>query len=61
MNKHIIDPSTLTEEQIKAIKNEYEIAEANCRSENELLNDVGYGRATLLECLFGEELFEKGE
>ncbi len=61
MNAPIIDPSTLIEEQRNKIYTLYSYAEEDLESDNELIQNVGYGRKTLLDVLFSREFFEKGE
>lgn len=57
MTTPIIDPLTLTEGQRESIRIFYWDAKTDLDSENELPQNVGYGRATLLEALFGSEFF----
>ena len=69
MNKPIIDPSTLTKEQRKEIRDEYEF-NAQCyaqfsANESDLkcikVAEWHKGRCDELILFFGEEFFDKGE
>ena len=59
MNKPLIDPSTLTEEQREAIKHKYEVSP----NPYDHQFNVGIGEVWLeaFEWLFGLEFFKKGE
>lgn len=62
MNKPIIDPSTLTEEQREEIRKEYNLnVESEDRSNGPVEEHWYSGRNLTLLWLFGEEFFEKGE
>lgn len=57
MNKPIINPSTLSEEQRELLLIFYWDAETDLEAHNELPQTVGYARKSLLEALFGSEFF----
>lgn len=57
MNKPIIDPSKLSEEQRASLRKSYWVAKTYLGLYNESLRYVGIGRTTLLEALFGSEFF----
>lgn len=62
MTQSLIDPSTLTEEQIAEIREEYNLnIESKDRSNGPVEEHWYSGRNLTLLWLFGEEFFEKGE
>lgn len=61
MNTPIIDPSSLTEEQRKAIKDAYESNQLNLEDATLSYRFVLRGSMSCMMWLFGKSMFEKGE
>ena len=62
MNKPIIDPSTLTEEQREAIRNLYDdFNQLELHGASITDRSAGRNQCITLEWLFGSDFFKKGE